>query len=274
MDQPLVSVIIPTYSRPDNLLRAIESVQNQTYKNIEIIVVDDNGLGTLYQEETKKLLDSYIIREEIKYICHRKNKNGSAARNTGFAISKGKFINFLDDDDELIHNKIEVQVNELLSNPNYDGCYCDTIQIMNGKKHSINTPVCLPEPVMEAMLLDEVFFNTSTILFTRKSISDLNGFDESFWRHQDWELYMRFFKKYKMCKAEKTHILKYVTSNIITSNPTKGISFFEYFVSKFIEDISCYHRSNEIYNHQYVRIAYQLILGGFYKDNSSLKNYS
>lgn len=52
----MISVVIPTYARPTNLIRAIESVLNQTYSAIEIIVVDDNGLGTPYQEETERLL--------------------------------------------------------------------------------------------------------------------------------------------------------------------------------------------------------------------------
>ena len=57
----LVSVVIPTYSRPDNLRRAIDSVLNQTYPNIEIIIVDDNGIGTKYQKMTEEAIKDYIV---------------------------------------------------------------------------------------------------------------------------------------------------------------------------------------------------------------------
>ncbi len=78
----LVSVIIPTYQRPENLIRAIESVLTQTYKTIEIIVVDDNGKGTEWQLTTEKLLKDYVVEGKIQYICHKESLNGSAARNT------------------------------------------------------------------------------------------------------------------------------------------------------------------------------------------------
>lgn len=109
----LVSVIIPTYKRSDYLLQTIESVLNQTYSSIEIIVVDDNGFGTVFQKETYNKLKSLIVSNKIIYIPHDTNKNGSAARNTGFKASKGEYINFLDDDDELMPDKIEKQVHIL-----------------------------------------------------------------------------------------------------------------------------------------------------------------
>lgn len=70
----MISVVIPTYARPTNLIRAIESVLNQTYSTIEIVVVDDNGLGTPYQEETERLLCDYILNNKIKYIIHEVNR--------------------------------------------------------------------------------------------------------------------------------------------------------------------------------------------------------
>ena len=97
--KPLVSVIIPTYKRSKSLNRAIDSVLSQTYPNIEIIVVDDNGKGSKYQIETEKSLENYIKTDKIKYITHDVNRNGSAARNTGFKHSMGEYINFLDDGD-------------------------------------------------------------------------------------------------------------------------------------------------------------------------------
>ena len=94
-----VSVIITTYKRADMLSRAINSVLNQTYKNIEVIVVDDNGNGSEYRLKTEIIMNKYSQIDNLKYIKHKENKNGSAARNTGIREATGDIICFLDDDD-------------------------------------------------------------------------------------------------------------------------------------------------------------------------------
>ena len=102
-----VSVIIPTYNRAESLKRAIDSVLNQTYKNVEIIVVDDNNPNTTYREENEKSIKKYYgENEKVKYIKHPENKNGAAARNTGIRNATGKYITFLDDDDYFMNNRI------------------------------------------------------------------------------------------------------------------------------------------------------------------------
>lgn len=108
---PLVSVVIPTFNRPQYLQRCIESIKNQTYKNIEIIVVDDNNPNTLERRETEKVLSLYKNNSNIIYLKHERNKNGSAARNTGWKFSKGEYITFVDDDDIIYSDKIQKQVN-------------------------------------------------------------------------------------------------------------------------------------------------------------------
>lgn len=91
-----VSVIIPTYGRPDNLKRAIDSVIEQTYKNIEIIVIDDNGINSKKGHETSTLVRHY---PHIIYIKLEKNSGGGMARNKGIERASGDYITFLDDDD-------------------------------------------------------------------------------------------------------------------------------------------------------------------------------
>lgn len=112
-NNPLVSVIIPTYKRVDFLERAIKSVLNQTYRNIEIVVVDDNNSDTEYRVETSKLMKKYVsYYSNIKYIMLDKNSGGCVARNTGLQETTGKYVNFLDDDDIFYPEKIEKQVSK------------------------------------------------------------------------------------------------------------------------------------------------------------------
>ena len=79
-----VSIIIPTYRRPDTLCRTIDSINNSTYKNVEIIVVDDNNPGDEGRKLTEKVMEPLVEKYScIHYIKHPQNRNGSAARNTG-----------------------------------------------------------------------------------------------------------------------------------------------------------------------------------------------
>ena len=113
MKEPLVSVIIPSYNRFEYLLNAVNSVKNQTYKNYEIIVVNDESSQKEYYE--------YAI-EDINLINIKKKDypdwGGSRQplRNIGAEIAKGEYLAFLDDDDMWMNNKLELQINEMLKN--------------------------------------------------------------------------------------------------------------------------------------------------------------
>ena len=113
MNTPLVSVVIPTYSRPTYLKRCVDSVLNQTYSNIEIFVVDDNNPDTEARAETEKTMAAYVDNTRVTYLQHDRNRNGSAARNTGWRASHGEYITFLDDDDVFYADHVEVLVNAI-----------------------------------------------------------------------------------------------------------------------------------------------------------------
>lgn len=236
-NKSLVSVIIPTYSRPENLCRAIDSVLAQSYKNIEIIVVDDNGIGTKFQKETEKILKLYEEKESIIYIKHDVNRNGSAARNTGLWACNGEYVNFLDDDDVFEPYKIELQLKRLKMLPNVDACYCNSILI--GKHRKIVTRNTKEGDLTIDLLTGKAFFNTSTILFKKQSLVDINGWDERFKRHQDWELMVRFFRNHSICIAQTDNPLltKIDTFNTIYLNPEKSVEYRQFFLDELKGDI-------------------------------------
>jgi glycosyltransferase involved in cell wall biosynthesis len=101
MHTELVSVIIPTYKRAHILPRAIKSVLNQTYSDLELIIVDDGS-----RDNTSAVV-SGIKDKRIRYVELSENKGLSVARNSGLRVSQGKFVAFLDDDDEWIPDKLE-----------------------------------------------------------------------------------------------------------------------------------------------------------------------
>ena len=198
----LVSVIIPTFRRSDYLCRAIDSVLSQTYKNVEIIVVDDNGRDSEFQLRTEASLQKYISTGKIQYVVHEVNKNGSAARNTGFRFSKGTFINFMDDDDYFKPNFLELSLKGLLGcTKDWGASFSTVIYTYKDKRGDVKTfstsysKDCF---TAEPFIIGKAHFNTTGILYRREAIEQLRGFDESFRRHQDFELMIRFFEYYKL----------------------------------------------------------------------------
>lgn len=262
MNNKLVSVIIPSYSRPNNICRAIDSVLNQTYQPIEIIVVDDNGIGTDFQRQTEHVLSKYIRTNKIIYIKHETNKNGSAARNTGFKASNGYYINFLDDDDEFVKTKIEKQVAILEMHPEYDACYCNTE--VHGLKRIVHTHYQNNGNLCFELLTGKTSFNTSTILIKRTAVEDINGWDESFLRHQDTEFLVRFYRNHMICGTNNNEFLlkQWATPNIISRNPKRAIDFRIYFLEKMKEDIMKQPSPRLVYRYNYENLCLTLLANG------------
>lgn len=198
----MVSIVIPTYKRPQYLKRAIDSALNQTYENIELIVVDDNNEGDIYRQETEKFMGTYTD-SRIKYIKHKFNKNGSAARNTGISISKGEYITFLDDDDEYHKNKIEKQVECMEElDDSWVACYTLIKRYKNNKFIDKSTDI-KKGFIYHDVFKNELYFNSgSNLLIRSKTVKSIEGFDETFKRMQDLEFLIRVAEKGKITCVE------------------------------------------------------------------------
>lgn len=129
---PLVSVVIPSYARPDKVVKALDSINSQTYSPIEAVVVDDNGIGSEYQLETEARVAAFSPRDGVtlKYIPRKNNGGGAMARNSGIEACAADYVAFLDDDDEYFPMKIEMQMNALGSS-GADICYAHCKAILD-----------------------------------------------------------------------------------------------------------------------------------------------
>ena len=204
----MISVIIITYQRSTFIQRAINSVLSQTYKDFELIVVDDNNPGTQYRRDLEKIMQQYEFMENVKYIQHEYNKNGAAARNTGIAIAKGEYIAFLDDDDYFMPDRLEKLVSLLNDNPKYNGVYSSVIVTQNSKINGF-IEAKLNGNLKKQLLLDQFSFGTGSNLFFRtQTVKELNGFNETFLRHQDIEFMLRFFDKNLLLSCEQPLVVK------------------------------------------------------------------
>lgn len=122
----LVSVIVPTFRQTELLHKAIASLISQSYKNLEIIVIDDN-IDETFKIDNEKYLSS-LKDERIVYIRNSENIGSAKSRNKGLSIAKGKYVTFLDDDDYYSPDKIEIQLNETIKN-GYKVSICNLILI-------------------------------------------------------------------------------------------------------------------------------------------------
>lgn len=199
-----VSVIIPTYNDSDVLMNAIDSVLKQTYHNLELIIVDDGSTDDTFEKV------NLIVDERLRYIKHKKNKNASAARNTGIKNSSGDYIAFLDADDEWLPMKLEEQISLLNKRgKNWGGVYCNTMLVREKSKVDFSFPVGIRLPkeggeeLTISILLRTVTHCGSTLLLRREEVKKINGFDESFQRHQEVEFLIRLFKNTKIAYLDE-----------------------------------------------------------------------
>lgn len=258
----LVSIIITVFGDGGHLSNAIVSAMNQDYTNIEIIVVDDNGLNTYNQ---KKVSDVVILfKDKVRYIAHKKNCNGSVARNTGFEKSSGDFILFLDDDDELPSNKISKQVEILKkTDNNWGACYSSKVTHLNGQVVSRKRAIKSGD-LLYSHLMHNVRLSTGSLLIKRVAFQSIGGYDSSYWRHQDWEMGARLASKYHIVATDETHFIRNITKRNSPKIPEKS----EEYMSKFINDIDILapklsenHRKNVV-SKNYMSIAMKYLKKG------------
>lgn len=218
-EYPKVSVIIPTHKRALMLSRAINSVLLQTYKNFELIIVSDGK-----DKNTDKIVSSYGDFR-IKYLKHVKSRGASAARNTGIRASKGKYIAFLDDDDEWVFNKLEKQV--LLMEDSSDGIglvYCWMEYFRNEKSIKVLKPN-LRGYIFSHMLDKQAIGNSSTIIIKSEVIKKVGCFDENLPRGNDSDFIRRICFYYNVEYIPEVLVKVYIghKSPRITSSDKKGI---------------------------------------------------
>lgn len=186
----LVSIIIPTYGRPVRLKKALNSALQQTYRNIQIIVVDDNPPNSPARSETENLLRDFILKKQITYIQREENGGGSKARNTGIHAASGDFITFLDDDDEYLPEKIEKQVSHLIAEE-LDISLCGMQVMENGAPINKDDDMPTGKSLKEFIISGNVY--TPMIMTTRELIIKAGGFFDTP-RFQDHILMIRLLE--------------------------------------------------------------------------------
>lgn len=219
-----VSVILTAYNRPEFLDEAILSVLNQTFADYEFIVVDDGSTNS----EIKAICDRY--KDQLTYIF-RENGGLPAARNTGIANAKGKYICFLDDDDIWMPQKLQRQVDyfkELPSSKKVGLIFTWSI-IIDEKGQEIGRG----GTHVRGNIFYDLFYKCSvhapsSVMIKRKVFEKVGLFDEFFRMREDWEFYFRVSKEYNVCSIDEP-LIKYRrhSANLSGKTNIKKSEFYE-----------------------------------------------
>jgi glycosyltransferase involved in cell wall biosynthesis len=200
IENPLVSVIIPTYNRGWTLKEAIDSVLAQDFTDFELIVVDDGS-----NDNTQDILNSY--KEDI-IVLHQGNKGVSAARNRGIASASGKYIAFLDSDDLWLPQKLSTQVDFFNTNPEALICQTEEKWIRNGifanpkKRHRK-----LSGDIFEQSLY-LCLVSPSAVMMKRSLFEKTGIFDESLPACEDYDMWLRVSYRYPVFLIDTPLIIK------------------------------------------------------------------
>ncbi|MFI3283609.1 MAG: glycosyltransferase family 2 protein [Erysipelotrichaceae bacterium] len=200
----LATIVIPTYRRPDRITRAVNSALLQSYPDIEVIVVDDNGKDSEYASQTKKALQDFLDKDLIIYIQNDQNRGGSFSRNQGLNIAQGKYITFLDDDDEIASTKIAKQIQRLESlDDSYSCVYTSYHKVMTDEKIYYSNEI-IEGDVYKYALSRSIYVGSGSNLLVKTSIAkSIGGYDIRFKRNQDLEFMTRLLKGYKLAYVDQ-----------------------------------------------------------------------
>jgi glycosyltransferase involved in cell wall biosynthesis len=200
---PLVSIIVRTKDRPQLLIKALKSIAAQTYRPIEVVLVNDGGCNLDVERLTGILGDI-----SLKYIKIEENRGRPHAGNIGIKNTGGEYIGFLDDDDEIYPEHIYTLVSFLKSQHYYKIAYTGTEMIFkdisNEKAGEIEVK---KELFSKEFSYDELIFGNyipfNSILLPREIMNSTNCFDEKLDLYEDWDFLLRIGQKYPFCHIDK-----------------------------------------------------------------------
>lgn len=216
-----ISVIIPTYNRGYTILRAVESVLNQTCSDLEVLVIDDGSV-----DGTAGILGR-IRDDRLQYIALESNKGVANARNVGAGLAKGEWIAFQDSDDSWRENKLEKQMAYADAHPEYAMIYGMYLAKLQDGRQILSPTEPWPE-IMEGNMLNTLLvrnvIGAPTMCIRREAFMESGGFDITYRSLEDWEYAIRFARRHSIGFVPEVLMDVYMQPDGISS---KAGSYFE-----------------------------------------------
>lgn len=196
--QPLVSIVIPCYNHENYIEDSIQSIIDQTYPSIELIIIDD-GSKDQSVEKIQAMLPACEQRFEHVYFNTRPNKGLCATLNEALALCKGKYVSLIASDDMMLAHKTQLQVDYLEQHPEVTGVFAG-IELIDSNNRVVDQRVSTPtEYSFDDILLNLHDLPTLTQMFHLKDIMDVGGYDESI-KVEDWYMLLKLTQQQKILK--------------------------------------------------------------------------
>lgn len=245
-----VSVIITTYCRKVEILeRAVKSVLCQDYQDLEIIVVNDAPDDVKLSKDIGIMLKNLQDRR-IRYCVLKKHGGACKARNVGIHHAKGKYIAFLDDDDEWLGTKLSTQMKYFVEE-DIGLVYCSYYLVYNPHRKAVirKAKRNIEENAFEKMLEANYIGSTSFPIIKKQCFETCGCFDERLPSSQDWDMWLKIVRQYKVAFCEEPLVKYYVGEASITSDIKKRVKGWEWIIWKYRKDYKKYPQSKiECYN--------------------------
>jgi glycosyltransferase involved in cell wall biosynthesis len=251
-----ISIIIPTYNRKNKLKIAIDSVLNQTFRDYEIIVVNDAG------ESVRPLINSYF-NKKIKYLSNKTNLGLAGTRNVGIENANGQYICFLDDDDFLYPNHFETLITGIENYNDYSGVYTDAKQtFIDECNRKLYSKVHFSIDWNKQLFSSTNYIHVLNYMIKKEVIESLNGFDSkmlSFW--EDYDFLLRLSRKYELKHLPITtcEYIKHKGGTLFENNP-KYLKCLNYFKIKNKDFLN-----NNITNSEYRKKMFDIFFEARFK---------
>jgi len=223
MNEVLVSVVIPAFNSEKYISECIDSVLNQTYQNLEIIIIDDGST-----DNTVNIVSGYN-NDKIR-LLHQKNSGSGAARNHGIQQASGKWIAFIDADDIWLPEKLEKQLKNCS-----DKSWSHTDLFFHGgiyPKHTRTTELTSKHSgFILRNLLVENSIGTSSVIIKKEVLEEFGGFNTDLRALQDWDLWLRVAEKYPICYIDEALVYYRVHSKSTSRNVRKTLPYHLYLIN-------------------------------------------
>jgi glycosyltransferase involved in cell wall biosynthesis len=230
-----VSVVIPTYKRFDYLERLLTSLTTQTYKDFEVIVVDDHSPD---QESYRRVIESFEDKFiSLTYLTNEKNSGAPHSRNRGIKLAKGHFIALVDDDDEWFSTKLEKQIECFDKGGSDLGLVYTWAEVVNEDKEKIGVNNEVVSGDGRSNIANRCFICSPSVMLTKNALVSSGLFDESFPSCQDWDMWTRVLFNGFTCDVVKEPLVYYYKHSgpSIGTSPRSLLGFRKYYGKHFFK---------------------------------------